>query len=75
MSFENEYIEKYGQKAVEVYKRSLRHSDVKENSSKTSIGKGKMKRSSSCSRNLSQNKSSQAPYLKKTARNSGNYEK
>ena len=28
MSFENQYIEKYGQRAIETYKRSLKHSDV-----------------------------------------------
>ena len=65
MPFENEYIEKYGEKAVEAYKRSLRHSDVKESTPKSSRVKPQLKRSASCSRHPSVGKGNSSNGVKK----------
>ena len=54
MSFEKEYIEKYGQNAIEAYKRSLEHSDFPSSPGKH-LPKSKIKRSSS-SKNVAQSK-------------------
>ena len=54
MSFEKEYIEKYGQNAIEAYKRSLEHSDFPSSPGKH-LPKSKIKRSSS-SKNVAQPK-------------------
>jgi hypothetical protein len=68
MSFESEYIEKYGQRAVEAYKRSLRHSDVKEKSEKSLTQRNQLRRSNSCSKNQMHGKSGQGSYIKKAGK-------
>jgi hypothetical protein len=73
MSFDKEYIEMYGKKAVETYKRSLRHSDEPEPPLKPSLEP--LKRSESCSRYLSKTKPGSSRSRKASPKVIKNHEK